>query len=304
MKHALARAGVVILLCLSSLEIAVAQSQIQFDEELDFDRPEAWAMKYFASVSLFTGLGVPRNLPPGSVDLGLELDWVPSLSEAERTVGFNGTKEEDLNRTEFFVRPRLQVGLPKKFSLALSWVPPIEAFNVKPNLLSLAIGRPIASPGKWRFGLRVAGQYGKIQGDFTCTQAEAAAGPDRDRNPFLCEAPSSDEIQVRSASLELSGTRQIGKARPFEPYFSIAANLMDLEFQVDALYSGLVDRTRLLADGETYYVTAGFQYLGWKRSQLGVELFYTPLDVLRPPSTSTQTDGLFNARTFVSYTLR
>ena len=304
MKHALARVSVAICLCLASFEFAAAQSEVHFDEELDFERPEAWALKYFASVCLFTGLGVPRAIPSGSIDLGLELDWVPSLSDAERRVGFNGTKQEDLNRTEIFVRPRLQVGLPKKFSLGLSWVPPVEAFNVKPNLLSLAVGRPIASPGVWRFGLRVAGQYGKIQGDFTCTQEEAAAGEDRDRNPFLCEAASNDEIRVRSATLELSGARPIGKTGAFEPYFSVAANFMDLEFQVDALYSGLIDRTLLLADGETYHVTAGFQYLGWKRTKLGVELFYSPLDVLRPPAASTENDGLFNARTFVSYTLR
>lgn len=304
MKHTHARIGVAVLLCLSGLGIAVAQTEVDFSEELDFDRPEAWAMKYFASVSLFSGLGVPQTLSPGSIDIGLELDWVPSLSDAQRRVGFNGTKEEDLNRTEIFVRPRLQVGLPNRFSLALSWVPPVEAFNVKPNLFSLAIGRPIASPGKWRVGLRVAGQLGEIQGDFTCPAAEAAAGEDRDRNPFLCEAASNDEIRVRSATLEFSGARPIGKTRPFEPYFSVAASLMDLEFRVEAQYSGLIDRTLLLADGETYYVTAGFQYLGWKRTKLGVELFYTPLDVVRPPATSTQNDGLFNSRTFLSYTLR
>ena len=47
----------------------VSQSIVQ---ELDFDRPESWAMKYVTSVTLATGFGVPRALKPGSLEIGFE----------------------------------------------------------------------------------------------------------------------------------------------------------------------------------------------------------------------------------------
>ena len=45
---------------------AAAQDIIEGSEELRFDRTEAWAMKYFASVGIFTGFGVPPALEPGA----------------------------------------------------------------------------------------------------------------------------------------------------------------------------------------------------------------------------------------------
>src|SRR5689334_4242843 len=63
---------------------AGAQAQTQ---HLDFDRPEAWALKYFASSTLLNGLQPPEPLSErpaiGSVTLGLEVGWLPRLN-AER----------------------------------------------------------------------------------------------------------------------------------------------------------------------------------------------------------------------------
>ena len=86
-------------------------------ETIDFDRPEAWAMKWFASVTLFTSLGPPATREAGSVDLAFELDWIPTLSEDQRRVGFNGTKVEDINRLPVLPRPRVAVGLGAKTTL-------------------------------------------------------------------------------------------------------------------------------------------------------------------------------------------
>src|SRR5664280_1223561 len=73
-----------------------AQSPV---EHLDFDRPEAWALKYFSAVSTFTGFGPPVARKPGSVDFGLEGGWIPHLSNSQRRVGFDGTALEDLNKS-------------------------------------------------------------------------------------------------------------------------------------------------------------------------------------------------------------
>src|SRR5690348_960749 len=70
-----------------------------FREELDRRRPEAWAMRYFAAATLSTGVGIPVSRRRGDFDLGLEADSIPYLSTEQRTVGFHGTKVEDLNRS-------------------------------------------------------------------------------------------------------------------------------------------------------------------------------------------------------------
>ena len=183
---------------------AAAQPVVDFEEEADFSRPEAWAMKYFASVNLLTGFGAPRAAQPGTMDLGLEIDWVPAVSDAQRTVGFVGTKMEDLNKTSVFIRPLFRLGLPSKLSLTLTYLPPIEAFGVKPHLFGAAIGRPVHEATRWRVGLRGYGQFGTIQGDFTCDEDTVAAGSDPIRNPFDCEEVSEDKYRLRSIGLEVS----------------------------------------------------------------------------------------------------
>jgi len=270
-------------------------------QDLEFDRPEAWAMKYFASLNLLTGLGAPRALEPGQVFLELEGAWVPSLSESERTVGFNGTKVEDLNRTSVFVRPRAVIGLPRKYSLTLSWVPPIEVNGVEPNLLGIAIGRPLYEATSWRIGLRGYAQYGTLQADFTCPEDMVAAGDDPVHNPFNCVVPSNDEHRVGAVGAELGWGYRAGGSARWEPHLGLSASYLDMEFQVDARHSGIVDRTLLLADGWTYSVTAGITYHASERWKLVGEAFYSPLEVMRPPSTSTQNDALFNFRSMISY---
>lgn len=283
---------------------ARAQPIVDIVEELEFDRTESWAMQYFASVQRLTGIGVPRELPAGSIELGLELGWVPSLSEEQRRVGFDGTKVEDLNRTSVFGRPRLLIGLPRKFSLTLSWVPPIEVFGVESNLLAASLARPVWVSDRWRLGLGFTAQYGTLEGDLTCSEKEVAGGDDPELNPFKCEEPSNDRMTMSAAGLELSVARKLARSPKFEPYVSIGTTFMDLEFQVDARYSGLIDRSVLLTDGWTAQVTAGTRYLSSARTHLGVELFYSPLDVVRPPSSSSDNDGLFNVRAYFGFALR
>jgi hypothetical protein len=131
-----------------------AQPVLQGSQELAFDRPESWAMKYFASVTLLTGLGAPRPAKPGSIELGIEIASVPTLSAEERTVGFGGTKTEDLNRTSVFGRPRVRIGLPHELALTLSYVPPVELFDTEPHLAALAVERPFHMGRRWRLGAR------------------------------------------------------------------------------------------------------------------------------------------------------
>lgn len=289
-----------LIACVLGAAPAAAQFLLDIEEELPFDAPESWAMKYFASVALPTGLGAPEALPAGRVELTLEGANVPQLSVAERRVGFDGTKVEDLNKTEFFGRPRLLVGLPARWSLEVSYLPPIELSGVEPEIFALAVARPFWERGNGRLGLRAAGQYATFEGDFTCSADELAGGP----NPFDCEAPSSDTSTSRSVSVELSAATRLGSDDRWEPYGALIGTHMDLDFQVDARYAGLIDRTRLHTDGETLALAVGVGVRPAERWRGGLELFWSRLDVVRPPSTSREHDDLLNLRASLRYRVR
>jgi hypothetical protein len=274
----------------------LARAQVfESTEALAFDRTESWAMKYYASLSLFTGMGVPDRMGKGAIDLGFEGSTVPQLSEDQRRVGFEGTKVEDLNRTHFFGRVRGRIGLSESYSLDLAYLPPIDVGGIKPHLFAAAIGRPFQVGESFRVGVRGYGQIGTIKGDITCSADEIANGP----NPFGCESPSSDALNQKIVGLELTGGYV--SEGPWRPYFGVSFNYLDLEFQVDASYSGIVDHTLQTTSGGTVALTGGLTYVAGPKWRLSGEVFYSWLSVTRPPSTSSTNDGLLNARFLVTY---
>src|SRR5437867_5597313 len=137
------RAAVVGLGLIGAVETAAAQILVTGVERVDSERPEAWATQYFTGITSLGGFTVPERRRAGSISFGGELVWIPVMSEAKRRVGFNGTKLEDLNKAPFFVRPRATVALPGALAATIAWVPPVETFRVRPNLLAVALARPL-----------------------------------------------------------------------------------------------------------------------------------------------------------------
>jgi hypothetical protein len=270
-------------------------------QELDFDSPEAWAMEWTASLTLLTSLGPPRLREAGELELGLELDWIPTLSEDERRVGFNGTKVEDFNRLDILPRPRLAVGLGWATTLELAYLPPVTVEGLTPNLFSAAIERPVLRSGDWTLGLRAYGQVGTVEGDITCPADEAALPPGGPGNEFGCMEPSDDAVSLRYLGLALTAGWRIPGTSDSDLHFGVYATHMDLEFQVDAITFGFHDRSLLHAEGWTTAVTAGASFPVSSRIRLGLEAFYSPLDVVRPPATAPENDPLFNLRSMISY---
>ena len=280
-----------------------ASGQLILDsrQTISFDRPESWAMKYFASASLPATVSTRQPLEAGDWELSLEYAQIPSLNEQQRQVGFNGTKTEDLNRIGFLLRPAARVGVGKQVTLSASYLPPVEVDGVEPHILTLALARPLHQAGRWRLGLGLLGQIGRTQGDLTCSAEQAAAGNDPVANPFECEAPSNDEHRFRTIGLELGSSWQLGEQDAWTPYVALTLRYMDLEFQVDAVYAGLVDKTHLSTDGSAWSGVGGVGYRFSQRWSATVEVFYSPLEVVRPPSTTKQTDELLSVRAVVTY---
>jgi hypothetical protein len=278
-----------------------AQSVLAETETLGFDRPESWGMKYYASLALLTGMGVPQERKAGAIDIGFEGGYVPQLSDIQRRIGFDGTKLEDVNKTSAFGRLRGSVGLGRGVSLELAYTPPIDRGGATPNLFAIALGRPFELTGPWRLGLRGYGQIGKITADVTCSAGEVAAGDDGLANPFRCVRPSSDETRQKVAGLEVVLGRD-GRSR-FKPYAGLGLGYMDLEFRLDALYADgrILDHTVQTTSGTTMFATAGVTLVASKHLFVTGELFYTRLGVARPPSITAADEGLVNGRVLVSY---
>ena len=59
-----------------------------------------------------------------------------------------------------------------------------------------------------------------------------------------------------------------------------------------------------ITDGVNLSITSGVGYAITPKLKITGEVFYTWLDVVRPPNTTGQNDGLFNLRFLLSYQIR
>jgi hypothetical protein len=281
----------------------LAQDVINGTEFLNSDRPEAWGMNYFTSITLLSGLSVPHSREFGSVEGGVELDWIPQLSPEERRIGFNGTKVEDLNQAPIFGRPRLTLGLPWNFALTLTYLPPVRIFGIKPNLFAFALERPLYEQGSWTFGVRMYGQIGDVEGAITCPGDVAKFPPGSPENFYGCNNKSADKSTQRYAGLEFSGAYRINELGGLTPYLAVAGNFLDTAVRVNAETFGVLDRRHLMAETWTFSFSAGFSYPLADKLNMSVGMFYSPLWVTRPPATSSENDGLLNVRALLTYQL-
>jgi hypothetical protein len=274
------------------LVTAAAGAQTSTAEQMAFNRPESWALKYYASASLLTGLGPPPSL---GVHLGLEADWLPAVSVAESQVGFTGQKEEELNKSFLFGRARLNIGLPVGFSIGLAYLPPIPVNGAQANLFSFSLGKSFTI-SDFTLGLTALGQIGNIMGDFTCPQDVLG---DETKNTFGCMQRSRDVARLDYVGGEVSGAYKIQQAMGLTPYAAVHVTYMDLGFNVDAYYGGIHDTTALKTNGVTFAATGGLAFPITKWLDVSAEVFYSPLMVKRPPNTNEQNDAFINVRSML-----
>lgn len=271
-------------------------------QQLDFDRPESWAMKYFTSATIPTGIGPPRRLRRWQLRIQLEPGWIPYVSDAQRRVGFDGSKQEDLNKLPAIGFLRFTLGLPWKLQFTFSWLPPIEINEVHANLLTLGLGRPFRFWRDFTLGVTAYGQVGSVHGGFTCSAQEARAGNDAMKNPFGCTSESNDELDMNYFGMQASASYRIRPAHGLEPYVTAAFNYMDLAFHVNARYANTIDLTTLKTSGVTFSTTTGLAFPITRRIDLGAEIFYSPLSIQRPGLPATH-EGFFNVRGVLAVTL-
>jgi len=276
------------------------------DQFVAFDRPEAWALKYFTSAFLLSGLQPPDTSPEarrfGSITVGMELGWIPELSREQQNVGFNGRAFNDLNKAPILARPSIRVGLPAKFAVLAAAPPPFRLFGVTPHILALGVERPLVERGPWTIGWRASGQVGHVKGAFTCPRSVLQFTPGSPDNPGRCVAESHDSASLRYIGTELQLSRRIGSK--WVPHAAIGVNWMEGSMQVHTLVTRGMDDTRLWTHGKIWSESAGVSYLFSPRVALTVDAFYAPLSVRRTAASPRENDPLFNVRALLSYAFR
>lgn len=278
--------------------------EAQRSEDLAFSRPEAWAMKYFGAVSVMQGSGPPAGLARGEWALGFEIGNIPRLDRSDRTVGFNGTKEEDLNKAPVLARPLLHYGITDRLSLTASYVPPFEVFDgLRTELAGASLNYSLPIRGRFTLGLRLIGQWSEAKGDFTVPN-KVVGNPDPDINPFEAIRPSRDTYTSYSSTLEITLYYKFATSRETHAFLSASATYGDYEFDVFVPQPDDNFHTdHLSSDGTIRAFSAGIETRLTDKVSMRLSAVYAPLEVRRPPEFNRSSDDLVNVRLVLNYKL-
>lgn len=170
---------------------------------------EGRLMAFYSAALAFSPIGQFAAPAPGSVSAAIELSYVPSLTAAQRSAGYD--KPEATNLAPVYPRPRLRIGLPARIGLEASWLPPARVFGVTANLGALALTTPITRVHAWQVAGRAAGMIGRVIGPITCNADIAAAGSSDLRTYYrtVCRGRDSrDYFEPRHVSLEILASRE------------------------------------------------------------------------------------------------
>jgi hypothetical protein len=267
------------------------------DEDLSSTRPEAWAMNYVAASTLMTSFGATPVLAPGQWRLGLDLGHVPRLDDDQQTVGFIGSKREDLNKSPVFGRIRAAVGLPGGFVADVGYTPPVMIEGARPReLFAVAFGKRVYERDAFNVSMRAFGQHGRGHADITCP-AHLARAP-LEENPYGCQEASNDRIVLNYYGIDATAA---WNARPWHAYATAGYTRTDLEVQVDALTFEVRDRSRLTARGSWPFLAIGASRDVDKHWNVALEFLYVPLSVQRTLDGSKENDPFAGLRVQATY---
>lgn len=275
---------------------------------IGFDRPEAWALKRFDAATLPSTMEpiAPGELrKPGTISVGLESDWLPMLDTGQETVGFDGTKFEDLNAAPALIRPVIGVQLPWSFRVFATAPPPISTFGIKPRLFAFGVERPLLERAQWTLDWQAYGQVGSVKGPFTCPKSVLAFPPGSPNNPDFCVGLSADVASLHFAGMQFQVAHPLPQLPKLVPHASVAGTFVDVAFRSHSPTMGPAGfglaQVRQWTRGGMFSTSGGVSYLFTPRIAFTVDVFYAPLDVSRTAGAPVTNDGLVNVRGLLSY---
>jgi hypothetical protein len=229
-------------LSFAALGKATAQCKVSSDSN------EGKLLAFYTAPIVFSMAAAPEVLPPASLRIGGEGEYIPKPNQSiEQTGACFTQKSEHTSLSPVFGRPRIMVGGPFGFALEAAYLPPVTIARATPNLFNFAISNArhyAVGPARgMTLMARVHGTFGNVKGAITCPRSQLQTTSPS--SPCYGTQPSKDTFHPDMFGGEIAAGFAPGD-RGFSFYGGVGANRIDPHFQVgftDA--NGNVDNTQV-----------------------------------------------------------
>jgi len=270
------------------------------DQKVDLDSPEGWAMAFMTTSAQNLGHVPPHSVNIRDISISAELSSIPRLSKEQQRIGFGGFKDEDLNKSPAFGRLRANIGLPWNLDAEISWTPPLQINDSKPDhLWGAALSKPLFNNEKISMGLRLFLLRGGVTASVTCSEDTINFAPYTPQNTAGCVGLSEDKLQMDHEGVEVF--LSFNNSSKILPWVSLASSNIDNSVEIDAPLEVGRERATVYSSGTIQTLSFGFNYDIRENWSLNAASSYTPLDVQRPNDNS-DNDDFWNVR--VGLTIR
>ena len=264
------------------------------DQNVDLDSPEGWAMAFMTASAQNLGQEPPHSVNLRDISISVELSSIPRLSKEQQRIGFGGFKDEDLNKSPAFGRLRANIGLPWNLDAEISWTPPLQINNSKPDhLWGAALSKPLFDNEKISVGLRLFLLRGGVTASVTCSEDRINFTPYTLQNTAGCVGLSDDKLQMDHEGVEVF--LSFNNSSKILPWISLASSNIDNSVEIDAPLEVGRERATIYSSGTIQTFSFGFNYDIRENWSLNASSSYTPLDVQRPNDNS-DNDDFWNVR--------
>jgi hypothetical protein len=196
---------------------------------------EAKLLAFYTAPIVFTMATAPEELPPASIRIGAEGEYIPKPDSAIEQTGRCFTqKSEHTSLSPVFGRPRITIGGPFGLALEAAYLPPVTIARATPNLFSFAVSQahhfalgPVTNGTTLM--LRVHGTFGNVKGAITCPQSQLQQTSPA--SPCYGTSPSKDTFHPDMFGADVAAGFSPG-TRGISFYGGAGANRIDPHFQV------------------------------------------------------------------------
>lgn len=259
-----------------AIAVVAASSHAQTRRTLAVNDPESDLMGYYASIMAFT----PVGLPSGHLEVGGALSLIPSLSAADRRVGFGGTKQEDTNRCPVFPRLAVARGFGRG-TVEAGYTPPVRVCGVKANIASLALSYRAPVAPTLDGAVRASFVMGSLNAAITCSEDAVANQADQ---TCYGGAPSDDKVAPLAFQLDGILALRGWLGGRVEPYLLVGFRRERVNFDVNYTREAgnpgglpaLDDHERLRATLSRVHAAAGASWRLVGPLRVGGEAYYAP----------------------------
>ena len=216
---------------------------------VDSNSNEGKLLAFYTAPIVFSMATAPEVLPPASIRLGAEGEYIPKPDPAIERTGLCFTqKSEHTSLSPVFGRPRVTIGGPFGFAVELAYLPPVTIARATPNLFNYALSQshhfaagPAASGTT--LSLRFHGTVGNVKGAITCPRSQLQQSDPS--APCYGTNPSKDTFHPNMFGGEAAVGFAPG-AGSLSWYAGAGANRIDPHFQVGFTDgTGHVDQTQV-----------------------------------------------------------